>query len=59
MCVDYTDLNKACPIDAYPLPNIDRLVDGATRNKVLSFLDAYSGYNKILIVIPQILGCHG
>ena len=28
MCVDYTDLNKACPRDAYPLPNIDRLVDG-------------------------------
>nr|KYP58231.1 hypothetical protein KK1_004525 [Cajanus cajan] len=25
MCVDYTDLNKACPKDSYPLPNIDRL----------------------------------
>jgi len=47
MCVDYTDLNKAYPRDAYPLPNIDRLVDGAIRNKVLSFLDAYSGYNQI------------
>ena len=47
MCVDYTNLNKACPKDAYPLPNIDRLVDGAADNKVLSFLDAYSGYNQI------------
>jgi len=47
MCVDYTDLNKACPHDAYPLPNIDRLVDGVTGNKVLSFLDAYSRYNQI------------
>ena len=47
MCVDYTDLNKTCPRDAYPLPNIDRLVDGAAGNKVLSFLDAYSGYNQI------------
>jgi len=47
MCVDYTDLNKACPKDAYPLPNIDRLVDGVTDNKVLSFLDAYSRYNQI------------
>jgi len=47
MCVDYTDLNKACPRNAYPLPNIDRLVDGAVGNKVLSFLDAYSGYNQI------------
>jgi len=32
MCVDYTDLNKACPRDAYPLPSIDRLVDGAARH---------------------------
>jgi len=47
MCVDYTDLNKACPRDAYPLPNINRLVDGVAGNKVLSFLDAYSGYNQI------------
>jgi len=47
MCVDYTDLNKACPRDAYPLPNIDRLVDGAADNKVLSFLYAYFGYNQI------------
>nr|KYP35068.1 Transposon Ty3-I Gag-Pol polyprotein [Cajanus cajan] len=30
MCIDYTDLNKACPKDSYPLPNIDRLVDGAS-----------------------------
>jgi len=47
MCVDYTDLNKACPRDAYPLPNIDRLVDGTIGNKVLSVLDAYFGYNQI------------
>jgi len=49
MCVDYTNLNKACPRDAYPLPNIDRLVDGVAGNKVLSFLDAYFGYNQILM----------
>jgi len=53
MCVDHTDLNKACPCDAYPLPNIDRLVDGATRNKVLSFLDAYSGYNQIPMAVSD------
>jgi len=47
MCTDYTDLNKACPKDMYPLPSIDRLVDGAAGHKVLSFLDAYSGYNQI------------
>jgi len=47
ICVDYTDLNKACPKDSYPLPTIDRLVDGATGNHILIFLDAYSGYNQI------------
>uniref|UniRef100_A0A151UHE5 Retrovirus-related Pol polyprotein from transposon 17.6 n=1 Tax=Cajanus cajan TaxID=3821 RepID=A0A151UHE5_CAJCA len=47
MCTDYTDLNKACPKDAYPLPNIDRFVDCAAGHKFLTFLDAYSGYNQI------------
>jgi hypothetical protein len=47
MCVDFTDLNKACPKDPYPLPNIDRLIDGASGYKMLNFMDAYSGYNQI------------
>nr|KYP51700.1 Transposon Ty3-G Gag-Pol polyprotein [Cajanus cajan] len=47
MCTDYIDLNKACPKDTYPLPCIDRLVDGASGHSVFSFLDAYSGYNQI------------
>ena len=47
MCIDYTDLNPACLRDAYLLPNIDRLVDSASGNKVLRFLDAYSSYNQI------------
>ena len=47
MCVDYTDLNRACPKDAYPLPNIDKLVDNSYGYKLLSFIDAYSGYNQI------------
>ena len=49
MCVDYTDLNKACPRDTYPLPNINRLDDVVVSNKVLNFFDAYSGYNQILM----------
>ncbi|XP_014492389.1 uncharacterized protein LOC106754837 [Vigna radiata var. radiata] len=53
MCVDFTDLNKACPKDSYPLPNIDRLVDGASGHTVLSFLDAYSGYNQISMHAPD------
>lgn len=47
MCIDYTDLNRACPKDSYPLPNIDCFVDGVMGHKMLSFLDAYSGYNQI------------
>jgi len=49
MCVDYTDLNKACPKDAYLLPSIDRLVDGEADKRMLSFLDAFFGYNQIPI----------
>ncbi|RDX82506.1 hypothetical protein CR513_36693, partial [Mucuna pruriens] len=47
MCTDYTDLNKVCPKDPYPLPNIDRLVDSVSGFEFLSFMDAYSGYNQI------------
>ena len=47
MCVDSTDLNKACPKDSYPLPQIDTLVDSTTRHQLLSFMDAFSGYNQI------------
>jgi len=36
MHTDYTDLNKACSKDSYPMPNIGHLVDGATKNKILS-----------------------
>ena len=47
MCVDFTDLNKACPKDLYPLPSIDALVDSALGCKMLSFLDAFSRYNQM------------
>ena len=47
MCVDFTDLNKACPKDSYPLPRIDQLMDSTAGHKLLSFMDAFSGYNQI------------
>ena len=47
MCVDFTDLNKACPKDSYPLPCIDQPVDSTTGHQLLSFIDAFSGYNQI------------
>ena len=46
MCVDFTDLNKVCPKDSYPLLQIDTLVDSTTRNQLLSFMDTFSGYNQ-------------
>ncbi|KAL5572615.1 hypothetical protein UlMin_022212 [Ulmus minor] len=45
VCVDFTDLNCACPNDSFPLPKIDQLVDATTGHELLSFMDAYSGYN--------------
>ncbi|KAK0594691.1 hypothetical protein LWI29_023748 [Acer saccharum] len=47
MCVDFTDLNKACLKDSFPLPRIDQLVDATAGHELLSFMDAYLGYNKI------------
>lgn len=47
MCVELRFLNKACSKDAYPLPLIDQLVDATSTCEMLSFMDAYSGYNQI------------
>ena len=47
MCVDYTDLNKAYPKDFFPLPRIDQLMDSTSSHAILSFMDAFSGYNQI------------
>ena len=47
ICVDFTNLNKACPKDSYPLPCIDQLVDSTAGHKLLSFMDTFSGYNQI------------
>ena len=49
MCIDYTDLNKVCLKDSFPLPWIDQLVYSVLGHKVLSFLDAYIGFNQILM----------
>ena len=47
MCVDFTDLNKACPKDSFRLPRIDQLVDSTAGHKLLTFMDAFSGYDQI------------
>jgi hypothetical protein len=53
MCMDYTDLNKACPKDSYPLCSIDKLVDSTSGFQYISFIDANSGYNQIRMNPPD------
>ena len=50
MCVDFTDLNNSCLKDSFPLPRIDRLIDLTIGHKLLTFMDAFSGYNQIQMV---------
>jgi hypothetical protein len=50
MCIDYANLNKACPKDPYPLPRIDQIVDSTSGCDLLSFIDAYSGFHQIKMV---------
>ena len=45
MCIDFRNLNKATPMDGYPMPVADMLVDAAAGHKVISVMDGNSGYN--------------
>ena len=47
LCIDFTDINKACPKDSFPLPRIDLIVGATAGHELLSFMDAFSGYNQI------------
>ena len=49
MCIDFTDLNKACPKDSFPLSHTDMLVNATAGHELLNFMDAFSGYNQILM----------
>lgn len=49
MCVNFINLNNACPKDSFPLPIIDQLVDVTSGFDLLSFMDAFSGYNQIMM----------
>ena len=51
MCVDFRDLNKACPKDDFPLPHIDVIVVSATSSATYSFMDGFSGYNQIMMAV--------
>ena len=53
MCIDFTALNKCCPKDHFPFPCIDQIIDSSTGYERLSFLDAYSGYNQIMLKVED------
>ena len=53
VCVDYTDLNDACPKGSFPLPRIDQIVDASAGHGMLSFLDAFLGYHQIPMHPPM------
>ena len=47
LCIDFTDVNRACPKDSFSLPRIDLIVDATVCHELLNFMDAFSGYNQI------------
>jgi hypothetical protein len=53
MCINYTNLNKACLKNEYLLPRICQIVDSITSCELLSFLDVYSDYHQISLVIDD------
>src|ERR1043165_9198049 len=53
VCVDYRDLNKACPKDDFPLPHIDLLIDRMAGHEMVSMTDLAVGYNHILMHPPD------
>ena len=54
VCIDFRDLNKATPMDGYPMPIADMLVDAAAGHKVISFMDGNAGYNQIFMAEEDI-----
>ena len=53
VCVDFMDLNKACPKDPFPMPRIDQLVDAIVGHPRMSFLDAFQGYHQIPLALED------
>ena len=49
MYIDFSDFNKACLRDPFPHPHIGAMVDATAEFELLTFMDAYSGYNQILM----------
>ncbi|GKV10023.1 hypothetical protein SLEP1_g21448 [Rubroshorea leprosula] len=53
MCIDFTNLNDACPKDPHPLPNVEKLVERAAGHERMSFLDTSSGYHQVQLLLDD------
>ena len=53
VCVDFMDLNKACPKDPFLMPRIDQLVDATVGHPWMSFLNAFQGYHQIPLALDD------
>ena len=53
VCIDFTDLNKACPKDPFPMSKIDQLVDATVGHPQMSFLDVFQGYHQIPLALDD------
>ena len=51
VCVDFTDLNNACPKDLFLMPKIDQLVDATVGHPWMSFLNAFQGYHQVPLAL--------
>jgi len=54
VCIDFRNLNKARPMDGYPMPVADLLVDAAAGHRIISFMDGNAGYNQIFMAEEDI-----
>ena len=50
ICIDYMNLNEACPKDNFFVSKIDQLIDATFGHRLLSFMDIFAGYNQIRMV---------
>jgi hypothetical protein len=53
-CMDFRDLNRATPKVEYPMPVVEKLINAAADNKILSFMDGNAGYNQIFMALEDI-----
>jgi hypothetical protein len=54
ICIDFRNLNKATPMDGYPMPIADLLIDAVSGHQIISFMDGNAGYNQIFMAEEDI-----